>query len=140
MVGVPFSWSRRRACERAGEVFAEPDPVRRLQGAAGWLAELYSAGFDVVMIVEAATDESPETRALLRSKLAGRNEVMDAMIASLETRLATTACGANSIFPARSARSNRRRGARSDQAVTSLSVLAAAKRPSARQRCRTRRP
>src|SRR4051794_15028465 len=56
-----------RARERAAEVLAEPDPVRRLHGAAGWLAGLYSAGFDVVMIFEAATDESPETRALLQS-------------------------------------------------------------------------
>jgi AcrR family transcriptional regulator len=78
---------RARARERAGEVLAEPDPGRRLRGAAGWLRTLYEAGFDVVLIFEAATDESPETRALLRSKLAGRNQVMDAMIASLEGHL-----------------------------------------------------
>jgi hypothetical protein len=41
----------------------------------------------VVMIFEAATDESAETRALLRSKLAGRNQAMDAIIASLEGHL-----------------------------------------------------
>ena len=74
--------------DRPGRVFAEPDPVRRLRGAAHWLRVLYSAWFDVVLIFEAATDESPETRALLRSKLAGRNEVMDAMIASLDGHLA----------------------------------------------------
>src|SRR5215216_376860 len=73
-----------RARERAAEVLAEPDPARRLRGAASWLRILYEAGFDVVMIFEAATDESAETRALLRSKLAGRNQAMDAMIASLE--------------------------------------------------------
>jgi hypothetical protein len=39
------------------------------------------------MIFEAATDESAETRALLRSKLAGRNQAMDAMIASLDGHL-----------------------------------------------------
>jgi AcrR family transcriptional regulator len=76
-----------RARERAGEVLAEPDPARRLRGAAGWLRALYEAGFDVVMIFEAATDESAETRVLLRSKLAGRNQAMDAMIASLEGHL-----------------------------------------------------
>jgi hypothetical protein len=76
------------ARERAEEVLAEPDPVRRLRGAAGWLTNQYSAGFDVVLIFEAATDESAETRALLRSKLAGRNQVMDAMIASLDGELA----------------------------------------------------
>ena len=39
------------------------------------------------MIFEAANDESAETRALLRSKLAGRNQAMDAMVASLEGHL-----------------------------------------------------
>src|SRR5215207_4019480 len=58
-----------RARERAAEVFAEPDPVRRLRAAASWLRALYAAGVDVVMIFEAANDESAETRALLRSKL-----------------------------------------------------------------------
>jgi AcrR family transcriptional regulator len=78
---------RARARERAGEVLAEPDPGRRLRGAASWLRSLYEAGFDVVMIFEAATDESAETRALLQSKLAGRNQAMDAMIASLDGHL-----------------------------------------------------
>jgi AcrR family transcriptional regulator len=78
---------RARARERAGEVLAEPDPARRLRGAAGWLCGLYSAGFDVVIIFEAATDESAETRELLRSKLAGRNQAMDAIIASLDGHL-----------------------------------------------------
>ena len=68
------------ARELAGQVLAEPGPARRLRGAAHWLRVLYSAGFDVVLIFEAATDESPETRALLRSKLAGRNQVMDASL------------------------------------------------------------
>lgn len=78
---------RAQARERAGEVLAEPDPARRLRGAASWLCALYSAGFDVVIIFEAATDESAETRELLRSKLAGRNQAMDAMIASLDGHL-----------------------------------------------------
>jgi AcrR family transcriptional regulator len=78
---------RARARERVGEVLAEPDPARRLRGAASWLCGLYSAGFDVVIIFEAATDESAETRELLRSKLAGRNQAMDAMIASLDGHL-----------------------------------------------------
>ncbi|MGH3381820.1 MAG: hypothetical protein ACRDP6_44545, partial [Actinoallomurus sp.] len=46
-----------------------------------------------MMVFEAATDESPEARALLRSKLAGRNEVMDAMIASLDEHLSVGAEG-----------------------------------------------
>jgi len=78
---------RARARELAGEVLADPDPARRLRGAASWLRGLYEAGFDVVLIFEAATDESAETRALLRAKLAGRNQAMDAMIASLDGHL-----------------------------------------------------
>lgn len=91
---------RAGARERAGEVFAEPDPTRRLRAAAGWLVNLYAAGFDVVMIFEAATDESPETRALLRAKLAGRNEVMDAMIASLGEHLRVPLPEAQAVFRA----------------------------------------
>jgi hypothetical protein len=53
-----------------------------------------------VLIFEAATDESPETRALLRSKLAGRNEVMDAMIASLHGQLAVPLAQAQAIYRA----------------------------------------
>ncbi|HEY3512335.1 helix-turn-helix domain-containing protein [Kribbella sp. NPDC051137] len=88
------------ARERAQQVFAIADPVERLRGAAGWLANLYAAGFDVVLIFEAATDESPETRALLRSKLAGRNEVMDAMIASLNDVLRVPLKQAQAIYRA----------------------------------------
>lgn len=88
------------ARDLAGRVLGEPDPVRRLRGAAHWLRVLYSAGFDVVLIFEAATDESPETRALLRSKLAGRNEVMDAMIASLEGHLTIPVPQAQAMYRA----------------------------------------
>ncbi|HEU5391872.1 MAG TPA: TetR/AcrR family transcriptional regulator [Streptosporangiaceae bacterium] len=88
------------ARELAGQVLGEADPVRRLRGAAHWLRVLYSAGFDVVLIFEAATDESPETRALLRSKLAGRNEVMDAMIASLQGQLAVPLAQAQAMYRA----------------------------------------
>lgn len=91
---------RARARERAAEVLAEPDPARRLRGAAGWLRALYSAGFDVVMIFEAATDESPETRALLRSKLAGRNQAMDAMVASLEGHLRAPVSQVQAVYRA----------------------------------------
>lgn len=91
---------RAGARELAGQVLAEPEPAARLRGAAHWLRVLYSAGFDVVLIFEAATDESPETRALLRSKLAGRNEVMDAMIASLEGHLAVPLLQAQAMYRA----------------------------------------
>ena len=89
-----------QARERAADVMSEPDHVRRLYAAAAWLSGLYSAGFDVVMIFEAATDESPETRELLRSKLAGRNQVMDAMIASLKDELTIPLAEAQAVFRA----------------------------------------
>ena len=91
---------KAKARERAGAVLAEPDPDRRLAGAASWLTELYATDFEVVMIFEAATDESPETRELLRAKLAGRNEVMDAMIASLEDHLAVPLPEAQAVYRA----------------------------------------
>ncbi len=88
------------ARELAGRVLTEPDPARRLRGAAHWLRVLYSAGFDVVLIFEAATDESPETRALLRAKLAGRNQVMDAIIASLDGHLTVPVPQAQAMYRA----------------------------------------
>lgn len=89
-----------RARELAEDVLAEPEPGRRLRGAAAWLRALYSAGFDVVTIFEGATDESPQTRALLRAKLAGRNEVMDAMIASLRDDLRVPMREAQAVYRA----------------------------------------
>jgi hypothetical protein len=52
------------------------------------------------MIFEAAADQSPETRALLRSKLAARNEVMDAMIASLGGHLHVPLPEAQAVYRA----------------------------------------
>jgi hypothetical protein len=91
---------RAEARERAGAVLADPDPRSRLLGAAGWLAHLYSAGFDVVEILDAATDDSPETRVLMRAKLAGRNQVMDAMVASVEPQLVVPLAEAQAVFRA----------------------------------------
>jgi AcrR family transcriptional regulator len=88
------------AMERAQQVFAIEDPAARLRGAANWLTNLYAAGFDVVLIFEAATDESPETKALLRAKLAGRNQVMDAIIESLKTELRIPLKQAQAVYRA----------------------------------------
>jgi AcrR family transcriptional regulator len=94
-------WLQRAgAVELAGEVLTETDPAEKLRKAAHWLTNLYSAGFDVVLIFEAATDESAETRALLRSKLAGRNEVMDAIISSMESDLKLPLKQAQAIYRA----------------------------------------
>jgi AcrR family transcriptional regulator len=88
----------------AGELFratlAEPDPATRLRAAAHWLRTLYEAGFDVVTLFAAASDDDAETRALLRGKLAGRNQVMDAMIASLDGHLNVPVAEAQATFRA----------------------------------------
>ena len=88
------------AIELAQQVLAIKSPVARLRGAAHWLTTLYAAGFDVVVIFEAATDESAETKALLRSKLAGRNQVMDQFIASLDDRLKIPLDRAQAVYRA----------------------------------------
>src|SRR4051794_14220276 len=49
------------------EALLEPDPRKRLRLAAHFLRALYSSGFDVVRLFEAAMDEDAETRTLLRS-------------------------------------------------------------------------
>src|SRR5206468_12087474 len=79
---------------------AVSDPADRLGGAARWLCALYTAGFDVVLIFEAATDESPETRELLRSKLAGRDQVMDRIMASLDGHLRVPVREAQAVYRA----------------------------------------
>jgi AcrR family transcriptional regulator len=95
-----------RWLERAGaralasEILAEPDPLRRLRGAARWLTVLYSTDFDVVRILDAAIDEDAETRTLLRAKLRGRARVMDSLIASVEAHLAVPLADAQAVYRA----------------------------------------
>jgi AcrR family transcriptional regulator len=91
---------RARARERARDVLETADPAQRLRQSAGWLAALYSADFDVVRVLDAALDEDEETRALLASKLRGRNRVMDQLIASVEPQLGMSLHDAQSIFRA----------------------------------------
>jgi AcrR family transcriptional regulator len=91
---------RARARERARDVLETADPVDRLRQSAAWLVALYSADFDVVRVLDAALDEDEETRALLTSKLRGRNRVMDQLIASVEPQLAVPLADAQSIFRA----------------------------------------
>jgi AcrR family transcriptional regulator len=91
---------RARARERARDVLERADPVDRLRQSAAWLVALYSADFDVVRVLDAALDEDEETRALLTSKLRGRNRVMDQLIASVEPQLVVPLADAQSIFRA----------------------------------------
>ncbi|MBX3196306.1 MAG: helix-turn-helix transcriptional regulator [Microbacteriaceae bacterium] len=92
--------ARARAREAAAEVLAEPDPLARLRGAGAWLADLYGAGLDVAIVLESASDESPETQQLLRAKLAGRDRVMNDFIRSLGPALAVPTAEAQALFRA----------------------------------------
>ena len=92
-----------RARERAQEVLALSDPVERVHGAGAWLAALYAAGFDVVQVLDSAVDEDGPTRKLLRAKLAGRNRVMDAMVASVQDGLAVPLAEGQALFRAMAA-------------------------------------
>src|SRR5690242_2087545 len=92
-----------RARGRAQEVLALADPVERVRGAGGWLATLYAAGFDVVQVLDSAVDEDGPTRKLLRAKLAGRNRVMDSMVASVQDRLAVPLTEGQALFRAMAA-------------------------------------
>jgi AcrR family transcriptional regulator len=91
------------ARERAQEVLGLPDPVARVRAAGGWLASLYAAGFDVVQILDSASDEDPATRKMLRAKLAGRNHVMDAMVASAADVLTVPVAQGQALFRAMAA-------------------------------------
>jgi AcrR family transcriptional regulator len=88
------------ATDIIGAALAEPDPARRLRQAGRFLRSLYANGFDVVQLFEAASDEDAETRAMLRAKLAGRNEVQDRVIASLEGALVLPVDAAKAIYRA----------------------------------------
>jgi len=93
------AWLERAAARETAEaVFQERESGERLRQAALWLTRLYAAGFDVVEILESATDDSPETRELLQAKLAGRDQVMDQMIASLEDDLVVPLPEAQAVF------------------------------------------
>jgi len=89
-----------RARELAEETMAQADPRSRLRAAAHWLRALYEAGFDVVTLFAAASDEDAQTRALLQAKLAGRNQVMDRVIASLDGAMRIPVAAAQAMYRA----------------------------------------
>ena len=92
--------------ERAGarslaqQILADPDPIQRLRGAARWITVLYSTDFDVARILDAAADEDAPTQALLRSKLRGRNRVMNELIASVQHELAVPVADGQTLYRA----------------------------------------
>ena len=91
---------RADALGLARRILADTDPLQRIRGAAKWITVLYSTDFDVVRILDAASDEDSETQALLRSKLRGRNRMMNQLIASVEDRLRVPLPDAQAIFRA----------------------------------------
>ncbi|MFF1879754.1 TetR/AcrR family transcriptional regulator [Leifsonia sp. NPDC058230] len=84
----------------AREILELPDAAQRVRGAARWLTVLYSTDFDVVRILDAAIDEDAETQVMLRSKLRGRNRVMDGLVASVEGDLTLPLPEAQAIYRA----------------------------------------
>jgi AcrR family transcriptional regulator len=99
--GICEDWLERAGARRAAaKVLGEGDIARRVVAAAQWLANLYSAGFDVVQILEFAEDEGPATRELLAAKLAGRDSVMDRFVASLAPGLIVPEAEASAMFRA----------------------------------------
>ena len=91
---------RASARELAQEVLETPHPIERLRRSAGWLTTLYSTDFDVVRVLDAATDEDAETRHLVSAKLRGRNRVMDQFISSVEPQLTVPLSDAQAVFRA----------------------------------------
>jgi AcrR family transcriptional regulator len=99
--GICEAWLARAGARERGEaVLALPEPRSRLRGAVEWLADLYGAGFDVVLILESAIDESVETQELLRAKLAGRDRMMNEFIRSLRAELSVPVPEAQAIYRA----------------------------------------
>lgn len=92
--------ARADARARAEIVLAVPDARDRLRAAVEWLADLYAAGFDVVEILDSATDESAATQELLRAKLAGRDRIMNEFMRSLRPELAIPLPEAQSMYRA----------------------------------------
>ncbi|GAA2072136.1 hypothetical protein GCM10009840_00920 [Pseudolysinimonas kribbensis] len=92
--------TRADARGRAAEVLERPDETSRLRGAVEWLVDLYTADFDVVLILETAADESPETQELLRAKLAGRDRIMNGFMRSLRPALRVPLPEAQAVYRA----------------------------------------
>lgn len=87
-----------RALEIVQEAVAEPDATATLRIAAHFLRSLFEHGYDVVALFEAASDDDPATRSMLRAKLDGRNQAQDAVIASIGDDLAVPLARAQSIY------------------------------------------
>jgi AcrR family transcriptional regulator len=89
-----------RAQEVVGEAVAASDAAETVRLAARFLRSLFETGYDVMQLFDAAMAEDPETRALLRAKLDGRNQAMNAIVASLGTHLVMPLPAAQAVYRA----------------------------------------
>jgi AcrR family transcriptional regulator len=88
------------ARELVAAAVAEPDPRRTLELAARFLRSLFETGFDVMVLFDAASAEDPQTRAMLRAKLEGRNHVQNLIIDSVRDHVALPLPAAQAIYRA----------------------------------------
>lgn len=88
------------AFELVEQAVAATDPTRTLELAAHFLRSLFETGFDVMVLFEAASAEDPKTRAMLRAKLEGRNQVQNMIIESIGDRLVLPVPAAQAIYRA----------------------------------------
>ncbi|WP_277051125.1 TetR/AcrR family transcriptional regulator [Ruania albidiflava] len=88
----------------AGEIvqaaLAESDPRRTVGLAAQFLASLFEAAYDVIVLFEAASAEDHPTRDMLRAKLEARNAAQDQIVASIGEALVLPLPAAQAIYRA----------------------------------------
>ncbi len=88
------------ARELVAAAVAEPDPVGTIRLAARFLRALFETGYDVMVLFEAASAEDPQTRAMLRAKLEGRNHVQNLIVESVRESLTLPLPAAQAIYRA----------------------------------------
>lgn len=88
------------ARELVAEAVDEPDPMGTLRLAARFLRALFETGYDVMVLFDAASAEDPQTRAMLRAKLEGRNHVQNLIIDSVKDHLVVPLPAAQAVYRA----------------------------------------
>ena len=78
----------------------ETDPERTVALAARFLRSLFETGFDVMVLFEAASAEDPETKAMLRAKLEGRNHVQNLIVESIRDHIVIPVGAAQALYRA----------------------------------------
>lgn len=95
------SWlEQAHARELVAQAVAATDAVRTVELGARFIRGLFETGYDVMVLFEAASAEDPETRAMLRAKLEGRNQVQNLIIESIRDRLVVPLRTAQAIYRA----------------------------------------